>query len=187
MLSERSGLTSLTPSSLPLSQPPHHAMPYRTSECVSSTKLGVVDNVLGWLANEVVHLSKPIPRSAPSSHPLIFQLLRRCRPPVSPLPWSLLRPTHGGCPRHPPRSSSTPPHIRNPPCRTARSFAHAGHSGRPQNIFTCSSPPSSFKQSRIKHHSSGADGRVGLSCAARDAHGRGSERAVDRCVVQDVV
>ena len=31
-------------------------------------KLGVVDNVLGWLANEVAHLSKPIPRSAPSSH-----------------------------------------------------------------------------------------------------------------------
>ena len=36
-----------------------------------ASKLGVVDNVLGWLANEVAHLSKPIPRSAPlaSSHP----------------------------------------------------------------------------------------------------------------------
>ena len=31
-------------------------------------KLGVLDNVLGWLANEVAHISKPIPRSAPSPH-----------------------------------------------------------------------------------------------------------------------
>ena len=34
---------------------------------------------------------------------------------------------------------------------------------------------------------SGTDGRVGLTCAARDAHGRGSELAVDRCAVQDTV
>ena len=90
--SRRSHLPDL---SLPLSQPPHHAMPYRTSECVSSKKLSVVDNVLGWLANEVVHLSKLIPRSSPSSRPLIFQFLRCRRPPVSLLPRTLLRPTHG--------------------------------------------------------------------------------------------
>ena len=90
--SRRSHLPDL---SLPLSQPPHHAMPYRTSECVSSKKLSVVDNVLGWLANEVVHLSKLIPRSSPSSRPLIFQFLHCRRPPVSLLPRTLLRPTHG--------------------------------------------------------------------------------------------
>ena len=33
----------------------------------------------------------------------------------------------------------------------------------------------------------GTDGLVGLTCAARDAHGRGSELAVDRCAVQDTV
>ena len=34
---------------------------------------------------------------------------------------------------------------------------------------------------------SGTDGPVGLTCAARDAHGRRSELAVDRCAVQDTV
>lgn len=38
-------------------------------------KLGVLDHVLGWLANQVAHISKPAPRSAPSSLSIVPRLL----------------------------------------------------------------------------------------------------------------
>ncbi|KAF8553454.1 hypothetical protein OG21DRAFT_1249433 [Imleria badia] len=53
---------------------PHHAMPQRPLECVSSektnpsTQTGVLDKALGWLAKKVARISKPTPRSAPSLH-----------------------------------------------------------------------------------------------------------------------
>ena len=55
----------------------------KKDESVHDTpKLGVLDNVLGWLANEVARISKPTPRSAhhciQCRTPLTsFQFLRR--------------------------------------------------------------------------------------------------------------
>ena len=139
-------------------------------------KLGVLENVLGWLANEVAPMSKPMPRCVhrrihrrPSIEQLQVPMPQQISlssstgpvgstPPVSPPPQTLLPPTHGAC--SPPSSlpslisCSIPPRDQNPRCKRARSCAHAGHSDPPHNTFIASCPHSSLRPSRVKHHSS---------------------------------
>ncbi|KAF8553702.1 hypothetical protein OG21DRAFT_1485207 [Imleria badia] len=120
-------------------------------------EIGVLDNVLGWLENEIARISKPTPSSYASAD--LFVLLNRScglhttsifsSPKLCFLPMAVLT----GVLATPLDLQLNPSTRSNPPCRKSHPSAHPEHFSPRLNLFTCSCPRWSGKVEPNTHPS----------------------------------